>query len=298
MIYSTVIRNKVVKNGGILAALLILAVGACRSGSQQQDKSSKAPHITNPLAVRLSNYGQFQETAWTHLPLIGLHYVFVDVPRPEELALLKQRLTQNGLTALVLRGKTDLAKPNSLDELAAQLAICEKMGVRYMFLSPKHTGMSKEAAYEQLRRVGEIASKHGVTVALETHPDLGTNGDVHRETMKHVNHPNIRVNFDTGNITFYNKGADAATELKKIVDYVATVELKDHNGQYLTWNFPALGEGVVDFPAVLQLLEQHGFHGPIIIEAEGIKGLEMNESQTKNYIARSVAYIKTLGEFK
>jgi len=36
--------------------------------------------MTNPLAVRLSNYGQFQEATWTHLPLIGLQYVFIDVP--------------------------------------------------------------------------------------------------------------------------------------------------------------------------------------------------------------------------
>jgi sugar phosphate isomerase/epimerase len=55
---------------------------------------------------------------------------------------------------------------------------------------------------------------------------------------------------------------------------------------------------VVDFPGVLRLLEQHGFKGPITIEVEGIQGLEMNEAQTKSYIAQSVAYIKSLGEFK
>jgi sugar phosphate isomerase/epimerase len=254
--------------------------------------------MTNPLAVRLSNYGQFQEAAWTHLPLIGLRYVSIDVPKPEELALTKQRLARHGLSALVLRGETDLGQPRCMDELAAQLAICEKMGVKYMFLSPKHTGVTKDVVYERLRQAGEIARKHGVTIVLETHPDIGTNGDVHRETMERVNHPNICVNFDTGNVTFYNKGADAVTELKKVIDYVATVELKDHDGKYMSWNFPALGKGVVDFPGVLRLLEQHGFKGPITIEVEGIQGLEMNEAQTKSYIAQSVAYIKSLGEFK
>jgi len=61
--------------------------------------------------------------------------------------------------------------------------------------------------------------------------------------MRRINHPNVRVNFDTGNITYYNNKADVVAELKKIIDYVATVELKDHNGQDLTWNFPALGHG-------------------------------------------------------
>ena len=89
--------------------------------------------------------------------------------------------------------------------------------------------------------MGDIAKKHGVIVALETHPDLGANAAAHLETMRQINHPNVRVNFDTGNITFYNKGTDAVAELKKIIDYVATVELKDHNGQYMDWNFPVLG---------------------------------------------------------
>ena len=286
------------ERGSILAVVLVLAIAGCWSGPVQEGKSTKTTRMTNPLAIRLSNYGQFQEAAWTHLPLIGLHYVFIDVPKPEELAMTRHRLARHGLAPLVLRGETDLGQPHSLDELAAQLAICEKMGVKYMFLSPKHTGMPKEAAYERLRRVGEIASKHGVTVALETHPDLGTNGDVHRETMKHVNHPNIRVNFDTGNITFYNKGTDAVTELKKVIDYVATVELKDHDGKYKNWNFPVLGKGVADFPSVLRLLERQGFQGPLTIEVEGVQDVEMDESQTKSYIAQSVAYIKSLGEFK
>jgi inosose dehydratase len=106
------------------------------------------------------------------------------------------------------------------------------------------------------------------------------------------------VNFDTGNITFYNKGTDAVTELKKVIDYVATVELKDHDGKYKNWNFPVLGKGVVDFPSVLRLLERQGFQGPLTIEVEGVQGVEMDESQTKSYIARSVAYIKSLGEFR
>ena len=104
-------------------------------------------------------------------------------------------------------------------------------------------------ACDRLRQAGDVARKHGVTISLETHPDLGTNARTHLEPMKTIHHPNVRVNFDTGNITFYNRGTDAVTELKQIVDYVATVEVKDHSGQYMTWNFPALGKGPSISPA-------------------------------------------------
>ena len=50
--------------------VLVLAIAGCWSGPAQQYKAAKATRMTNPLAIRLSNYGQFQEAAWTHLPLI------------------------------------------------------------------------------------------------------------------------------------------------------------------------------------------------------------------------------------
>jgi sugar phosphate isomerase/epimerase len=285
----------------IAAATAFMAMGASFASSamaQQKTSETKVSQLTNPLAIRIMNYGKFQDAAWTHLPSIGMHYIFLSVPETNQVASVQERLAKSGLKPLVLRGDADLGRESSVDELAAQLAVCEQMGVKHMFLSPKHAGVGKDIAYERLRRVGDAAKKHGVVVVLETHRDLGTNGDVHLETMKAVNHPNVRVNFDTGNITYYNKGTDAVTELKKIIDYVATVELKDHNGQYETWNFPALGKGVVDFPGVLKVLEEHHFQGPITMEVEGVQGVEMTEAETKKYIADSIAYIQSLANFK
>jgi sugar phosphate isomerase/epimerase len=278
------------------AAVFVLTTAFALAAEEQ--KSPGVTGLTNPLAVRLMNYGQFQDVAWTHLPSVGVHYLFLAVPAPGDVESVKGKLAASGLTALVLRGDTNLAKESSVDELAAQLATCEKLGVKYMFLSPKHPGAGKEVVYERLRRAGEVARKHGVTIVLETHPDLGANGDMHRETMRRIHHPNVRVNFDTGNITFYNTGLDAATELKKCIDYVATVEVKDHDGKLKSWNFPVLGTGVVDFPAVLRVLEEHRFQGPITIEVEGFQGVVLNREQTEKYIGGSAAYIKSLGKFR
>ncbi len=251
-----------------------------------------------PLAVRMSSYGKFEEAAWTHLPEIGVHYVFMKVPAADQVDAIMTRLKESKLTALVIRGDTDLSKESSVDELAGQLAICEKMGVKYMFLSPKHGDASKEVACERLRKAGEIAKRHGVTITLETHRDLGTNGDVHIETMKAINHPNVRVNFDTGNISYYNKGGDAVAELKKVLAYLGTMEFKDHNLEYETWNFPALGTGKVNFPEIVKVLKEHGYNGPVTIEFEGVKGVELNEEQTKKAIADSVAYLRSIAAFK
>ena len=279
------------ERGDTLRMVLIWLVAACWTAAAEGTEPA------NVLACRLANYGKFQDAAWSHLPTIGFRYVFMNVPPPEQIELVKRRLAEHGLSVAVIRGDTNLGRASSVDELAVQLETCEKLGVRYMFLSPKHAGVDKQVAYERLRRAGDVARKHGVTIALETHPDLGTNGDVHLETMRRINHPNVRINFDTGNITFYNRNTDAATELKKCIDYVATFEFKDHNGQYKTWNFPAIGKGVVDFPAVMKILQDHHYSGPITMEVEGIHGVEMDEAQTKKYVEQSAAHVRSLGKF-
>jgi len=265
---------------------------------QNNGQGHLCPAGANVLACRLANYGEFQGAAWTHLPSIGIKYVFMNVPPPDQLEATTKRLARHGLTAAVLRGDTDLSKASCIDELALQLETCSRMGVRFMFLSAKRRGADKQVVYHRLRQAGDIAAKHEVTIALETHPDLATNGDVALETMKQINHPNVRMNFDTANIHYYNRNTDAPTELKKIINYVATVELKDHNGRYKAWDFPALGRGVVDIPQVLRILEKHGYSGPLTIEVEGIKGVQMDEAETKAYIAESAAYVRSLGEFR
>jgi len=281
----------------LLVGLSAILVG-CTVTAKAAEERSESGGPTNVLACRLANYGKYQDAAWAHLPTIGFRYVFINVMPPEEIEATRKRLAEQGLKIAVIRGDTDLGRATCIDELAVQLTTCEKLGVHYMFLSPKHNGVSKEVAYRRLRRAGDVAKKHGVTIALETHPDLGTNGDVHVETMRWINHPNVRVNFDTGNVTFYNHDTDAATELAKCIDYVATVEFKDHDGRFETWNFPPVGKGVVDFAAVMKILRDHHYVGPITMEVEGMQGVRMSEAQRKEYVKESAEYVRSLGKFE
>jgi sugar phosphate isomerase/epimerase len=265
-----------------------------------------APCDAPMLGCRLVNYGKFLEDGWSHLPSIGVHYVFLAVPPLGEVDAVKKKLAAHDLKVIVVRGEADLTKPDAYQGLAPQLEAARQLGARYMFLSPKHPGATKEEACQRLRKAGELAKKYGMTLVLETHPDLGTNADEHLQTMKRINHPNVRVNFDTGNITFYNKGLSAVNELKKVlaakderdVPYLAAVEIKDHGGGHMTWNFPTLGRGVVDIPGILRLLQEHGYCGPITMEIEGTTGVERSREQIKEEIAESAKYLHALEKFR
>jgi inosose dehydratase len=251
--------------------------------------------MANLIACRILSYGQYQDRAWTHLPEIGIRNVEMPIPPAEQRAEVRRKLADNGLKVTSLQSLCDVTLPQAVEIMRPQLETCVEYGSRYCFLSAKAKDTDRAVVYDRLRAIGEAARPLGVTVVLETHPDLVTNGDVGRQTMQAVDHPNVRINYDTANVYFYNRGVTAVGELGKLIDYVATVHLKDSTGKFEEWVFPTLGTGVVDFPEVFRMLNARGFAGPCTMELEGTKGVDFDEAGQLKYIADSAAYLRRIG---
>jgi inosose dehydratase len=152
---------------------------------------------------------------------------------------------------------------------------------------------------ENLRRLGDAAAEVGITLALETHKGPTQNATAMLALMDEVDHPNVRLNFDTGNIAYYNRGADPCTELERVKHLVRNVHVKDNRGGFEDWYFPALGEGgAVNFVRVREILDGVGFAGPYTIELEGIGGEpEPGLEARQERVARSVQHLWACGYF-
>ncbi len=247
------------------------------------------------VACRILSYGKYQDRAWTHLPTIGIRNIELPIPPVERWPEVRKRIADNGLRVTVLQSLCDVTLPDAVEIMRPQLDACVEFGARYCFLSAKAKDTDRSVIYNRLGRIGDAARSLGVTVVLETHPDLATNGDVARRTMQAVDHPNIRINFDTANVYFYNRDVTAVGELAKVIDYVASVHLKESTGKFEEWVFPVLGTGVVDFPEVFRMLNARGFDGPCTMELEGTKGVDFDEAGQLKYIADSAAYLRRIG---
>jgi inosose dehydratase len=152
-------------------------------------------------------------------------------------------------------------------------------------------------AVDHLRRLGDVAAELGMTLALESHKGPTQNADAMLALMERLDHPAVRLNFDTGNIAYYNAGADPVAELRRVAPWVANVHLKDNRGGFEDWYFPALGDaGAVDFVAVREALDAMGYAGAYTIEIEGIGGEPEPGVETRHdRIRRSVAHLRACG---
>ncbi|MCC6445472.1 MAG: sugar phosphate isomerase/epimerase [Armatimonadetes bacterium] len=251
--------------------------------------------MENLLACNLGSYRQYVETAYAHLPSIGVRHIEIGLPKPEEVGGILKKLEPYGLAVSSVLARFDIANERAAAEFAPALETARALGAGVVFISVHAGELPRPVVYERLRRAGDAAREKGLTIAMETHPDLATNGTVALETMEGIAHPNVGVNFDTANIYYYNEGTDAVTELQKIARYVVSVHLKDTNGKPKTWYFPTLGEGVVDYKSVFTLMNAEGMRGPFTMEMEGIEGEALTLEETHARMAESVAYLRGLG---
>lgn len=247
------------------------------------------------LACNLASYGPFKDRAFEHLAEVGIRHVEIQCPAPGDVDSVRKTLADAGMTASTAIIPCQMDADDVVLRFAHYLDAARDLGVEIVFTSAKTAELDPEYVYGRLQNIGDEAEQRGIVVALETHPDLATNGDVARETMAGVAHPNVRINFDTANVYYYNRDVTAEGELAKVADYVASVHLKDTDGGFESWHFPALGEGVVDFKACLDVLGRVGFDGPFTLELEGIQGETLTEALARERIEKSVAHLREIG---
>lgn len=249
------------------------------------------------IAARLGCYGKFKGEAFRHLAEIGIRHVELGSPPEAEWPALKADLARHGLKATSVGHGIDLSKPDSIATFAHTARCAEAFGTKIIFLSVKSGGRPLPECYADLRGLGDAARAHGAIIALETHPDLVTNGEIAAATMQGVNHPHVKLNYDSANLYYYNEGIDGIAELQKFLPWLGAVHLKETDGGYKKWYFPGLheGRGIVNFPEIFRLCHEIGYYGPFTLEIEGCEGEKLTQEQTLQRMTNTAAYLRSIG---
>jgi inosose dehydratase len=222
----------------------------------------------------------------------------------EEARSFADHLARNGVLVSGCNiGGANILTPEGLDLTLRRLRFARKWfgaDVAVSGAGQPAADAGRRRMVESLRTLGDEAAALGMTIALETHKGPTQNAVAMLALMADIDHPRVRLNFDTGNIAYYNAGADPVAELERVRHLVRNVHLKDNRGGFEDWYFPAAGDGgAVDFRRVREVLDDIGFLGPYTIEIEGIGGEpEPGLDARVERVARSARHLQTCGYFE
>lgn len=247
------------------------------------------------LGCRTACYGPLEQEVWPHLRGLGISAVEIKTPPPAALDGVRAALAQADLRVAVLHVACYLTRDDYAEQVAAQREALVALQAPYVLFTMRRESLPPREAADRIRRIAD-GLPPGVVALLEVHTDLATNAAVALETMHSVDDPRVRINYDPANIHFYNHDLNPIAELRAMSRFVAGVHLKDTNGAYEARHFPAIGEGVIAWPALFEELAAMGFGGPVTLELEGIAGEEKSLDLALLRLRNSLAYMRSIGE--
>ena len=251
----------------------------------------------NIIACRPECYDLPLREAVEQIKCAGIENVEVRVPRDMAYDEAARICADVGVTITTLATGGALDVPEDLAALERTIAGAAAIGIPIIFLAASMREGSYEDGLPLLKTLARQAHEVGVILSIETHVPFAHNGDRARATMEAVGVPGIGYNFDTANIYYYNpKGTDGVAELRKALPFVTSVHLKESgHGEPEAFDFPVLGEGIVDFPEVFRLLGGRGFVGPYTLELEGPLMNGRPAEERTELVRQCLAYLKAIG---
>ena len=194
--------------------------------------------------------------------------------RPEGMSdkhieLLLKRISQADIEALSISGHSELAEEQGVKIFMERMTFASKAGIKIVNTGPGKTpdGRSKEAFFENMKRISELAEKLDLTVGLEIHGELTANAGACKKTLERINSPQVGINYDTANVIYFS-GIKPQDDIRDIASHIVHLHLKDIRGGKGSLDFPVLGEGEVDFAKVFSILDEVHYDGPYCIELE------------------------------
>lgn len=225
-------------------------------------------------------------------------HVFVDHTF-YELQRIKDKLEEYELVPLAMSGHTSLMDETRIDDFINNIHLANFFGAKYIVTSVGEAHLEdvknkgNQLVIDNLKKFVPLLEKYDMELAVEVHgPDHGT-GVVLQEIVNAVASKRVKVAYDTANAVFYGD-VDPVADLKASLDAVSYLHIKDKAGKKDEWNFPALGEGNIDFESMIDVLDQANNDAPLSIEIEFTEAGPKDLEEVNQAVLDSKKYLEKL----
>lgn len=196
-----------------------------------------------------------------------------------QLATVRRQIDAAGLRPAVMYSSTGAARDYA-SLLRRTVEVAAKLGCPFVSSygpSPYRDGMvgrrKRKMEYflecnqyfAALRATAPLAASLGVTLTLKPHSGVTGRGHDLADIVRWLDLPNVRVNYDAGNILYF-EGVAPEEDLPACAEHVRLLSIKDHRGAKGDDEVPIPGTGIVDHVALFRILFDEGFVGPGIVE--------------------------------
>ncbi len=149
-----------------------------------------------------------------------------DAP-PEKAKELAKRCRDLGLEPLLMFSTVYPEAPDGLTVLKQRLLQAGAANVPQVLTFGHTKGGNRKLWVERFRELGPVAKDHNVLLVVKQHGGETGTGEACAAITREVNHPNVKVNYDAGNVLDYlNK--DPIPDIKACADEVRSFCIKDH----------------------------------------------------------------------
>jgi sugar phosphate isomerase/epimerase len=258
-----------------------LAMGASVAVGSLAFAQAKQPATRFQIACMTLPYARFPLTrALKGIQSAGYKYVAwgtshkeesgKDVPvlnrdaSPEKAKELAVRCREMGLEPVLMFSGIYPEAKDGLEVLTQRLKQAGTAGVPQVLTFGHTQGGDRKLWIERFKALGPIAKDNNVLLVVKQHGGETGTGEVCAEITREVDHPNVKVNYDAGNVLDYlNK--DPIPDIKTCASEVRSFCIKDHRNWPKSEDCgPGLGE--IDHYKLLQPVAFMGLTMPLACE--------------------------------
>lgn len=190
------------------------------------------PYSNFPLERALTGIQSagFRHVAWgvRHREANGEQVpVMAEDASPELAKALGKRCRDLGLEPVMMFSTIYPEHPRGLAVLTQRIKQAAAAGIGQVLTFGHTQGGDRGVWIERFKALGPIARDHGVTIVVKQHGGTTGTGEACAAIIREVNDPNVRVNYDAGNVMDY-LNLDPIADIRKCAAEIRSFCVKDH----------------------------------------------------------------------